>query len=249
MLSAVLGGKLQVIPLIEPSAMFTQSDRVRDYVFPLCTGEKSPDGISFKRFLGSAFLIGQNAYAMTAAHVIHSINEDVFAMFIDENNQWLGFKVIESEIHPEEDVAIIKTECQSLKSFFCLNNEFETQSQQYKQFAYPDDMMYELSDFGKAIGRPDMIYLQGYIRRRTNHPIPNMRGKSFFELSQIGGSGCSGSPVFKIDKLKKLRVMGIYVGERLNERGTSVSYAVREDAIREWSPRLLGHSILVEAGA
>ena len=229
--------------------MFTQSDRVRDYVFPLCTGEKSNDGISFKRFLGSGFLIGQNAYALTAAHVIKGINEDIFAMFIDESNQWLAFKVKDSEIHPEEDVAIIRTECLSLKSFFCLNNAFETQSQQYKQFAYPDDMMYELSDFGKATGRPDMIYLQGYIRRRTNHPIPKMKGKSFFELSQIGGTGCSGSPIFKIDQLKKWRVMGIYVGEQLNERGTSVSYAVREDAIREWSPQLLGHSILSEAGA
>lgn len=109
--------------------------------------------------------------------------------------------------------------------------------------------MYELEDFRKAIGRPDMIYLQGYIRRSTNHPIQKIRGKSFFELSQIGGTGCSGSPIFKIDQFKKWRVMGVYVGERLNDRGTSVSYAVREDAIREWSPQLLGHSILVEAGA
>lgn len=231
--------------------MFAQSDNLslRDYVFPLCTGEKSDNGISFGRFLGSGFLIGQNAYAITAAHVIEGVKEDIFAMFVNENNQWLAFKVAESEIHPEEDVAIIKTECHTLKSFLCLNNAFETQSQQYKQFAYPDDMMHELSDLGKAIGRPDMIYLQGYIRRRINHPIPQMRGKSFFELNQVGGNGCSGSPIFKIDQSRKWRVMGVYVGERLNDRGTSVSYAVREDAIREWTPQLLGHSILVEAGA
>ena len=135
---------------------------------------------------------------------------------------------------------------------FCrvsLNNAFETQSRDYKQFAYPDDMMYELNDAGKAIGRPDMIYLQGYIRRRTNHPIPYMRGTSLFELSQVGGTGCSGSPIFKITTTNQWRVMGVYVGERLNDRGTSVSYAVREDAIRDWSPQILGHSLLVEAGA
>lgn len=230
--------------------MFTQSDRVRDYVFPLCTAEKSDDGIAFKRFLGSGFLIGNNSYALTAAHVIDRVvEEEVFAMFIDEANQWLGLKVTASETHPNEDVALIKIAYSPLKSFFCFNNAFETQSQEYKQFAYPDDMMYELEDFGKATGRPDMIYLQGYIRRRTNHPIPNMSGTSFFELSQIGGTGCSGSPIFKIDPLKKWRVMGVYVGERLNDRGTSVSYAVREDAISEWTPQLLGHSILVEAGA
>lgn len=229
--------------------MFKQSDRVRDYVFPLCTGKKSGNEITFKRFLGSGFLIGNNSYALTAAHVIDGIQEEIFAMFIDENDQWQVFTLTASEIHPEEDVAIIKIDCSSLTSCFCLNNAFEAQSKEYKQFAYPDDMMYELEDFGKATGRPDMVYLQGYIRRRTNHPIPNMRGKSFFELSQIGGTGCSGSPIFKIDFSNKWRVTGVYVGERLNDRGTSVSYAVREDAIREWSPQLLGHSILVEAGA
>jgi hypothetical protein len=229
--------------------MFKQSDRVRDYVFPLCAAEKKDNGIEFKKFLGSGFVIGNNSFAITAAHVIDGVDREIYAMFVDENNQWLYFSISDSEIHPEEDIAVIKIDCPSLKSFFCLNNAFETQSIEYKQFAYPDDMMYELEDFGRATGRPDMIYLQGYIRRRTNHPIPNMRGKSFFELSQIGGTGCSGSPIFKIDQLKNWRVVGVYIGERLNCRGTSVSYAVREDAIRDWVPQMLGHSLLIEAGA
>ena len=229
--------------------MFKQSDRVRDYVFPLCIAQKHENGIEFKKFLGSGFLIGKNSYAITAAHVIDGVESDIYAMFIDDKNQWLAFSISEQELHPEEDIALIKIDYQPLNSFFCLNNAFETQSLEYKQFSYPDDMMYELEDFGRATGRPDMIYLQGYIRRRTNHPIPNMRGRSFFELSQIGGTGCSGSPIFKIDQLKNWRVVGVYVGERLNDRGTSVSYAVREDAIRDWMPEILGHSLLVEAQA
>jgi len=229
--------------------MFKQSDRIRDYVFPLCIAAKSKDGIEFKKFLGSGFLIGKNSFAITAAHVLDDVEGDVYAMFIDDKNQWLAFDICDKEMHPEEDVALIKINYQPLNSFFCLNNVHETQGLEYRQFAYPDDMMYELEAFGRATGRPDMIYLQGYIRRRTNHPIPYMRGESFFELSQIGGAGCSGSPIFKIDQLKNWRVVGVYVGERLNDRGTSVSYAVREDAIRDWIPAILGHSLLIEAQA
>ncbi len=228
--------------------MFIQSDRIRDFVFPICIGKNNGDGIEFRKFLGSGFLIGSNSFALTAAHVVEGIGE-VFAMFVDEENKWLAFPITVKETHPEEDVALIKVGYSPLKSIFSLNNSFETQSLEYKQFAYPDDMMYEFEECGRAYGRPDMIYLQGYIRRRTNHPIPQMRGKYFFELSQIGGTGCSGSPILKIDQMKNWRVIGIYVGERLNDRGTSVSYAVREDAIRDWVPQILGHSILVEAGA
>lgn len=54
---------------------------------------------------------------------------------------------------------------------------------------------------------------------KPHHPIPCMTGKSFFELIQVGGTGCSGSPIFKIDQLKNWKVMGVYVGERLNDRG------------------------------
>ena len=229
--------------------VFKQSDRVRDYVFPLCIAEKEDHKIKFKRFLGSGFLIGKNSYAITAAHVLDRTDGKIYAMFVDDNNQWLAFYISEQEQHPEEDVALIKIKYKPLKSIFCFNNAFETQGLEYKQFAYPDDMMYELEELGQAYGRPDMIYLQGYIRRRTNHPIPNMKGKRFFELSQIGGMGCSGSPIFKIDQHKNWRVVGVYVGERLNDRGTSVSYAVREDAIRDWVPKILGHSLLIESQA
>ena len=228
--------------------MFQQSDRVRDYVFPLCIVEKKDNGNEFKRFLGSGFLIGSNSFAITAAHVFDGVDGDICAMFVNENNNWLSFDVSRPEIHPVEDIAVVKINCPNLQSIFCFNNAFETQSLEYKQFTYPDDMMYELEELGRATGRPDMIYLQGYIRRRTNHPIPNMRGQCLFELSQVGGTGCSGSPLFKVDPPRNWRVVGVYVGERLNDRGTSVSYAVREDVVRDWEPQLIGHSLLIEAG-
>jgi hypothetical protein len=43
------------------------------------------------------------------------------------------------------------------------------------------------------------------------------------------------------------RVIGIYVGEKINERVTSVSYAVREESFRNWIPGILGKSILEES--
>jgi len=227
--------------------MFQQAQLIRDYVFPLCVAERENDSYKFKSFLGSGFLIGKNSYALTAAHVVDGNRDNIFALFV-ENNQWICFPVTVAEMHPAEDVAIIYIEFKPLKSIFYLNNSFETQSCQYRQFAYPEDMLYELEDSGKANGRPDMIYLQGYIRRRTNHPLPGIRGVQFFELSQIGGKGCSGSPIFKMDSGSMWRVLGIYVAECVNDRGTSVSYAVREDAFRGWIPKILGHSILTEAG-
>ncbi|EPB5914418.1 serine protease [Citrobacter amalonaticus] len=228
--------------------MFVQSDRIRDYVFPLCIVEDSPEGSSLQQFLGSGFLIGNNAFALTARHVLRGVEGRVCALFV-VNSEWRAFDISNIEFHPEEDVAIFKVNHPDLRSIFCFNNEFENASREYMQFAYPDDMMYELEVDGRASGRPDMVFLKGYIRRRTNHPIPHIRGVQFFELSQIGGTGCSGSPIFKPNNGGPFKVMGVYVAERLNERGTSVSYAVREDAIRDWIPNVLGHSLLTEAGS
>lgn len=230
--------------------MFIQSDAIRDFVFPLCTTEvdAATGEWRFTRFLGSAFLIGSRSYALTAAHVVADVDEFT-AMFVDKG-EWLGFKAVIVERHPTEDVALIRIKCQNLKSIFCMNDQREYSSRSYMQFAYPDDMMYELMQDNRATGRPDLVYLEGYIRRRTNHAIPNINGTALFELSQIGGTGCSGSPIYKTtDLTQKWTVLGIYVAERLNERGTSVAYAVREDVFREWSPVELGRTIRDECEA
>ena len=40
---------------------------------------------------------------------------------------------------------------------------------------------------------------------------------------------------------------GVYVGERVNERATSVGYAVVLDELAEWIPALVGRSLREEA--
>ena len=39
---------------------------------------------------------------------------------------------------------------------------------------------------------------------------------------------------------------GVYVGERTNDRATSVGYAVPSDAFADWIPDLLGRALAVE---
>ena len=64
-------------------------------------------------------------------------------------------------------------------------------------------------------------------------------------MSEVAGLGYSGSPAFKFGA-GIWNVIGIYVGEEINDRATSVSYTVREDAFRDWGPLILGISVLVE---
>jgi hypothetical protein len=119
-------------------------------------------------------------------------------------------------------------------------------SERYRLFGYPDDATYELLDGNKALMRPDLVYNEGYIRRRYVSPLPSVEGTAFYELSEVAGSGASGAPVCKFTH-PVWEVIGIYVGERINERATSVSYAVREQAFRNWVPKILGKSILEES--
>ena len=114
-------------------------------------------------------------------------------------------------------------------------------------WGYPEDIAQELEGQGRVIERPELIYAEGYIRRRiSQHAFPGIRGTQLFELSEVVGPGCSGSPIY-INRKPFWDVIGIYIGERLNERSTSVAYAIREDVFRDWVPTCLGSSILEEA--
>jgi hypothetical protein len=226
--------------------MFKQSDAIRDYVFPLVTTKNEMGGLSLKHFLGTGFLIGDRGFGMTAAHIVQKFaGENVAALFAS-GSSWLAVPVIHTQMHATEDVALLKVEGDSWKSFFRLSNTHEGSSMKYRMFGYPEDVTYEIVSGDQATFRPDLIYTEGYIRRRTNHEIPKMIGKSFFELSDIAGPGCSGSPVFKFTK-PIWDVVGIYVGEKINGRATSVAFAVREESFRNWAPGILGTSVLSES--
>ncbi|MCP1289790.1 serine protease [Chromobacterium sp. S0633] len=228
--------------------MFKQSGRIRDYVFPLATVEKSGNDLSVKQVLGTAFFIGNQGFALTAKHVITGCeSQRICGMLVGDDNGWVGFDVIVRESHPTEDVALIKLAGSSWRSFFRLSNTEEHASCKYRLFGYPDDTTQEMVQGGRVAIRPDLVYNEGYIRRRYNGKLPSFQGTSFFELSEVAGTGVSGAPVLKINSSGPWDVIGIYVGEKLNDRATSVSYAVREESFRQWSPQMLGKTVLEES--
>jgi hypothetical protein len=229
--------------------MFIQSDAIRDYVLPIASAEII-DGKTKLTILGSAFLIGSQGFALTARHVIlNSENAKLIAMFTPQSGGWFAVDITAREMHPSEDVALVELDeidGTSWKSFFRLSNSFENASCKYRLWGYPDDATFELIANNQVLIRPDLVYNEGYIRRRYTGAVPAIRGTSFFELSEIAGTGASGGPVYKFTK-PVWDVIGVYVGEKINDRGTSVSYAVREEAFRNWEPTILGKSILAES--
>lgn len=232
--------------------MFVQKDLIRDFIFPIAIATKHEDGYNFERFLGTGFLIGNRGYALTASHVVYK-SESLVGMFIGEDRGWYAFEIEVCEHHPTQDVALIKFINGKWSSIFEFSSEHVHAGLEYSLSGYPTDALHEDLNNGDISGRikprPDMIYSKGHIRRRIswNLNIPGVKGDAFIELSAVAGSGCSGSPVFKIIPNKQYEVLGIYTGERLNDRATSVSYAVRNDAFVSWIPAILNKSILEES--
>ncbi|MCR4316262.1 MAG: serine protease [Planctomycetes bacterium] len=148
---------------------FKQADKVRDFVFPLLSANKVQGKIEIQSFLGTAFLIGNRGYALTAAHVINNHGcELLVSMFVDENSRWCVFEINQSRVHPNQDVAIIKMSGGNWKSPFQMRNQWEGSSRKYQMFGYPDDVARELINYdtSTAMLRPDLVYVEGYIRRR-----------------------------------------------------------------------------------
>lgn len=249
--------------------MFTQTEgRIRDFIFPLVL-VRSDDGVSHRHvdLLGTGFLIGSSGCAITAAHVAEQIQSarartsettqfGVVGAFIAEDGSWWSVPALTADIHPTEDVALIQMENTQqcwLPSFLTLaNSDGDTSSLPYHQWSYPSDVMYDIVRDGRTQARPDLVYLEGYIRRpMTGIPLPAIRGTRFFEVSTAAGPGASGSPLIKKHDMEvdSWRVIGVYVGERSSDSGDRVGYVAREDAVRDWRPSLLGGASLLEASS
>jgi hypothetical protein len=225
-----------------------QSNRIIDYVFPLCTVADPTTGPPWriKSFLGTGFLIGNRGFALTAAHVIPDVPPDQIVAVFVRDGRWWGARLLAHERHPTEDVGIVRLAGEPWRSFFRLSNTWEGSSKGYQMWGYPEDVAHELEREGRVITRPDLVYAEGYLRRRVTTQLPRIRGSEFFEVSEVVGPGCSGSPLY-VNRQPFWDVIGIYVGERLNHRSTSVAYAVREDAFRDWVPSCLRVSVLTES--
>ncbi|RQM59634.1 serine protease [Burkholderia vietnamiensis] len=232
-----------------------QRGMVRDYVVPVITVVREPNGFRSTGFLGTAFNIGSRGVLLTARHVIEGHQDETLAvLYVDTNNEWAAHVVQERELCDNVDVAVLKIEGQWSSIIEC-DGEWQGASLHYDCWGYPEDAQFDPG----AIYRPDLVYTTGYIRRNYSHAIPGVRGTQFFEISEIAGAGCSGAPL--IHKTKRLRgaqktwaLVGIYSVERRTEVHVGgmpvvreVPYAVREEAFRHWAPAVLGRTIIEEA--
>lgn len=226
-----------------PLSVFPQSDALRDHVFPLFDL-----GMEEFKFLGTGFFIGQQSFALTAGHVVK--NSVAAAALLASEEGWMVFEVTSVECHPEEDLAVLQMQPPGLgvnwSTFSTLKKRDTRSSLSYHLWGYPEDAAIELIAQGKGL-RPDLVYSEGHVRRRISDvPLPGIFGSQFIELSAVAGAGCSGSPVFIRSSGDNWDLCGVYIGERVNDRATSVGYAVVLDKLAEWEPELLGRALARE---
>lgn len=227
--------------------------RIRDVVVPLASGRWDGNTFNYSNLAGTAFLIGRRGFAVTAAHVVDQIDGDVgsvVACFVDSANKWVAVRIEAFEKHSAEDVAVAQLQVVMCSSWLVLTHLPQHQSRDYDLWGYPISVA-ELSSKYEEHGleKPDLVYTRGYVRRRISGslPVSIYRGNSFYELSDLGGQGCSGGPVIDRSSVATPAwdVFGVYVGEC--NAGFSAGYAVRSDSFYSWVPRLIGHSLRDES--
>jgi hypothetical protein len=169
--------------------MAAPRDKIRDVVLPVASAALDPaDGIKLTAFLGTAFLIGTGHYALTARHVADSaVNVPMVLASATDEGEFYGHEVEVAENHPTEDVAILKLGSPLWSSWLQLAGTFETQTLSYRSWGYPENVLHEVITDDIALPRPDLIYTEGYVRRRLSMALPDITGTQFFELSDAAG--------------------------------------------------------------
>jgi hypothetical protein len=196
-------------------------DRVDNFVLPVVSLKRRGDELAYTGFGGTAFLLaGAEGLAVTARHVAEKVVVGQSAvLFVSKDDTWEAAVIQRVELYPMEDVALVWLEPGDYQSPLVLSRSQEYASGQYMLWGYPEAVLYDWADAGGA--SPDLVYSEGHIRRRITRDLPGMRGRAFFELSTPAGAGCSGSPVTMRRPGMQWQVVGIYVGERRSESGTS----------------------------
>lgn len=205
---------------------------------------------------GTAFLIGGRGFMLTAAHVAEALKSksNPIAIFLDHSLAPSFAKIVEWECHPTEDVAVLKLENDKWESIHELSPKRQFGSAEVMMWAYPENVAKEHqttvppTDPESATVRPDLVYFQGYIRRRINRelPVSVLRGRAFYEVSQIGGSCASGAPVTLRQPDEIWKVIGVYIGEQTSDARREIGIVVRADAFLNWTPAILGNAVSAE---
>jgi hypothetical protein len=226
--------------------------KVRDLVAPVFLGRWHDASFEYGASAGTAFLIGDRGYAITAAHVIDQIASDgrnSVVGFVNDT-EWVPFRITAQEKHPSEDVAVIQLEAPRIASWLVISDKSENQSCTYDAWGYP----FAIAELSRKyeehqLESPDLVYTSGYVRRRISKPLPVSiyRGTAFYEMSEVAGEGCSGGPVIARRSIGKSSwdVIGVYVAAV--DVGFEASYAVRSDAFFSWCPKIIGCSVREES--
>lgn len=225
---------------------------IRDFVFPLVRATNESGTYTYKELIGTGFLIGRFGVALTAAHVIDQLWENlptngvVLAMFLRPAG-WEIHEVSLKQKHPTEDVGVIKVDGIDPRPYFFVDPMRHSFQERYYCLGYPKAVAREITRIREnAIEFPELIYTEGYIRRTISRELEHQmyRGTSFYELSEVVGEGNSGSPIIVNYGITSSRpiVIGIYIGEKAGEN-MNVSYAVRSESFFDWQPEDFGSTI------
>lgn len=236
---------------------------IRDYVFSIAEVEADGDGERMVAILGTGFRVGNQSLALTAAHVVkatYRASKRLAGIFIDSAH-FVAVPISAVNFHATEDVALLSLDMPPIESVLAVSIAEEHSSCPCHLWGYASDIQHEFAVDGIMKPRPELVYEQGYVRRRLSLPLPTNQipGHNFYELSDIGGQGWSGGPIIKSFGSRRWPVYSIFVGEHMTAAGQiatavseatyvkRVSYGVRLSALASWSPPLLGTANLAEA--
>lgn len=230
------------------------SNNVREFVLPVCNLGHDAEGNVVKdgaELVGTCFLLGNRGYALTAAHVLRQVKNDIARVLVPDTEGWDACLIRSGEVHPTEDVGLLKIDLpRPIISPVLFAAEEPPPSLEYSMWAYPDVIAREIEfhewPTDSLNFNPSPVYFRGYIRRKLNYsPNPSFDmyvGKHFYEVSEIAGACCSGAPLSTIEMPPG--VFAMYIGEAHAER--RCGYAMNLMRVLDWSPDILGRPIREE---
>lgn len=230
---------------------------INEFVLPMVEAKLGGDGyVHVTRYRGTGFLIGSRGALVTAGHVVEEAQEELAVLTPnadgDAGSEWRVWSLTSVERHPSEDVAIGLVALDTVPaSPLRISPEPQYGSAPWMVWGYPEDVMREYVVDDRAVVRPELVYVSGYIRRRIPRfiDIPKVQGEDLYESGGVAGAGCSGAPVISARiSDQQWPVIGVYLGQRVVvEEGVFVSYAAAFDRAANWTPEVLGCSILDES--
>lgn len=213
---------------------------LRDVIVPIVGATfVKPGEFKYEGLLGTGFFVGNGSKLVTAGHVLPAAGPEVGLQVV--NGEWQSVGLVNRKFHPVLDICVCDTQLAVPQgSWLNVLSEPQHASCNYQLWGYPDDVVYDhgsVSPQGRALQRPDLVFSSGHIRRRFSGSIPSLQGSQFYELSQVAGNGCSGSPVIA-HQAGNWAVIGIYAGERTimsaEKAIKEIGYATRLDGAADW---------------